>query len=90
MTARVQPLARWHGHPLVSTHPIGNNLDNAAAVVCGSMHACSHLRAGMGAVKDHKANTSLTKLWLGGNKVGDAGATALAEAVKATYLTCGQ
>ena len=41
----------------------------------------------MGAVKDHKANTSLTTLWLG-NKVGDAGATAQAQAVKATALTC--
>ena len=54
------------------------------------MHACSHLRADMGAVTDHKANTSLTKLWLNYDEVGDAGATALAEAVKATYLTCCQ
>ena len=44
----------------------------------------------MGAVKDQKANTTLTVLKMGGNKVGDAGATALAEALKATVLTCSQ
>ena len=42
----------------------------------------------MGSVKDHKANTSLTALNLQWNKVGDAGATALAEALRATILTC--
>ena len=42
----------------------------------------------MGAVTDQKANTSLTALHLDGNRVGDAGATALAEALKATVLTC--
>ena len=31
----------------LSTHSLGKNLDYAAAVVCGSMHACSHLCAGM-------------------------------------------
>ena len=51
-------------------------------------HACSHLRASMGAVKDHKANTSLTALWLCGNNVGDAGVTALAKSLQATVLTC--
>ena len=45
-------------------------------------------RAGIGAVKDHKVNISLTAQWLGGNKVEDAGATALAQAVKATVLMC--
>ena len=44
----------------------------------------------MGAVKDHQANTSLTTLDLGSNKVGDAGATALAEALQATVLASGQ
>ena len=51
-------------------------------------HRCSHLRASMGGVNDHKANTFLTKLNLDGNKVGDSGATALAQAVKATVATC--
>ena len=31
----------------LSTHSLGKNLDYAAALVCGSMHACSHLCAGM-------------------------------------------
>ena len=44
----------------------------------------------MGAVKDHQANTSLTTLTLEGNNVGDAGAAALADALQATVLTCGQ
>ena len=48
LTARVQPLVRWHRHSLVSTHSIGKNLDYALAAVCGSMHASSHLCVGMG------------------------------------------
>ena len=42
----------------------------------------------MVSVKDHKANTSLTALNLQFNKVGDNGATALADALKAAVLTC--
>ena len=42
----------------------------------------------MGVVTDQKANTSLTKLDLEYNKVGDAGAAALADALQATILTC--
>ena len=42
----------------------------------------------MGAVKDQKANTSLTALYLTGNRVGDVGASALADALKAAVLTC--
>ena len=42
----------------------------------------------MGAVTDHKANATLTELNLYDNRVGDAGATALAEALRATVLTC--
>ena len=41
----------------------------------------------MGAVKDHKGNTSLTELTLWGNSVGDAGAAALAKALQAMVLT---
>ena len=41
----------------------------------------------MGSVNDHKANTSLTALWLDSNEVGDAGAAALADALRATILT---
>ena len=42
----------------------------------------------MGAVTDHKANTSLTALFMNDNRVGDAGASALADALKATVLMC--
>ena len=42
----------------------------------------------MGAVTDHKGNTSLTKLYLETNNVGDAGATALAKSLEAIVLTC--
>ena len=38
----------------------------------------------MDAVKDHKANTSLTELWLNSNKVGVVGVAALANALQAT------
>ena len=34
--------------PSLPTHSLGKNSDYAAAVVCGSMHACSHLCVGMG------------------------------------------
>ena len=42
----------------------------------------------MGSVTDHKANATLTKLNLYDNRVGDAGASALADALKAAVLTC--
>ena len=46
------------------------------------------LRCGVGgvAVQDQKANTTLTILSLWSNKVGDAGATALADALQATVF----
>ena len=36
----------------------------------------------------HKANGALTALWLDWNKIGDNGAIALADAVKATFAMC--
>ena len=66
---------------------VGKNCDYVCAVV--RQHACNHLSAGMDAVKDHKANTSLTGLYLYRNNVGDAGAAALADALQATVLACG-
>ena len=41
------------------------------------------------AAQDQKANATLTELVLWGNDVGDAGATALADALQATVLVCG-
>ena len=41
------------------------------------------------AAQDQKANATLTELNLYNNRVGDAGATALADALQATVLTCG-
>ena len=41
------------------------------------------------AVQDQKANATLTALNLRGNHVGDAGATALADALQATVSACG-
>ena len=52
-------------------------------------HACSHLRASMGVVTDQKANRALTALYLQHNRVGPAGAAALADALQATVLSCG-
>ena len=52
-------------------------------------HICA-LVSVVAAVNDHKANTTLTYLRLDNNKVADAGATALAEALKATVWTFGQ
>ena len=53
--------------------------------------ACSRSRA-LGEVlpvfQNSKANSSLAVLHLSYNKVGDAGAVALAEALKATVVTC--
>ena len=36
----------------------------------------------------HKANDALGWLWLGGNDIGDQGAIALANALKATFAMC--
>ena len=71
----------------LTAHVVGKNCDYACAVV--RQHACNHLSAGMDAVKDHKANTSLTEVELGGNNVGDAAPAALADALQATVLACG-
>ena len=71
----------------LTAHVVGKNCDYACAVV--RQHACNHLSAGMDAVKDHKANTSLTEVVLSYNNVGDAGAAALADALQATVLACG-
>ena len=86
-------LAQRTGHAVTHTlrassheFPCRQNFDRSGAVV--EHHACSHLRAGTGAVKDHTANTSLTVLWLERNEVGDAGAAALADALQAMVLTC--
>ena len=73
-----------------SSHAWGSsqkNFDNTGAVVCDSTRA-SHLCACTGAVKDQKANATLTELNLWNNRVGDGGASALADALKATVLTC--
>ena len=71
----------------VSSHAFSsqNDFDHAGAVVCDSTR-CSHLRACMGAVTDQKANATLTVLDLRDNSVGDGGAAALANALKATVF----
>ena len=66
--------------------PCRQNFDCTGAVVWSTTHAATC--ASMGAVKDHKGNTSLTELTLCGNSVGDAGAAALAKALQAMVLTC--
>ena len=43
---------------------------------------------GIGALRNQKASTTLEVLNLGGNNVGDLGADAIAEALKAGVLTC--
>ena len=69
-------------------YPHAHSVEEKTLTVSGvRQHACSHLFVGMGAVKDQKANTTLTELNLFGNHVGDAGATVLAEALKATVLS---
>ena len=71
----------------LTAHDGRKNWDCVGAVMSDS-NACNHLSAGMDAVKDHKANTSLTELYLYRNNVGDAGAGALADALQATVLAC--
>ena len=59
--------------------------------VAACMRAATCALAWVVAAVEHcKANTSLTVLCLAENKVGAAGATALADALQATVLTCGQ
>ena len=60
---------------------------DCAALWCVIAHIYAPLCV-VAAVNDHKANTTLTKLSLRSNEVGNAGATALAAALEATVLTC--
>ena len=62
---------------------------HAGAVLCDRTRAATCALAWVvGTVQDQKANATLTELNLNSNNVGDAGASALAEAVKATVFTC--
>ena len=70
-----------------TAHDVGKNLDFAGAVLCGS----TLLRCGVG---DHccarsEGERHSHRIGPLGNDVGDAGATALADALQATVLTCG-
>ena len=56
---------------------------DCAALWCVMVHICV-LVSVVAAVNDHKANSTLTFLRLDSNKVADAGAAALAEALTAT------
>ena len=58
-----------------------------AALWCVMTHICA-LVSVVAVVQDQKANRALATLYLHNNDVGDAGAAALAEALKATVLTC--
>ena len=52
-------------------------------------HACSQVCASVGSLrKSHEANNSITEISLSKNNIGDGGAIALAESLKATLLTC--
>ena len=46
------------------------------------------MSGGIGALRNHKASTTLEVLSLEYNRVGDVGAIAMAEALKAGVLTC--
>ena len=56
---------------------------DCAAPWCVIAHICVQVSV-VAAVNNHKVSTTLTRLRLANNKVADAGATALAEALKAT------
>ena len=68
--------------PVSQVHSVGKNVD-CAAPWCVMAHICAPLWV-VASVNDHKANTTLTYLRLNDNKVADAGAFALAEALTAT------
>ena len=69
-------------HPLCRSFAAHPRATLLPAAVC-RLGWCSLLRG------TYKANTTLTVLQLWANSVGDAGAVALAEALKATVVTCG-
>ena len=73
----------------LTAHDVGKNCDHSVAAVCVTTPAAtSPLAWVVAAVQNCKANKTLTWLRLDDNKVGDAGAAALANALKATVLTC--
>ena len=90
----VEASVLWYGLPM--TWPDGAKNDADAAVAHEKSlrsHGCPHVSDPVDIVtqtrKIHEANTPLEKLDLGENKVGDAGALALAEALKAAHVLCG-
>ena len=77
------------------TWPDGAENDADAAVAHEKSlrsHGCPHVSDPLDIVtqtrKIHEANTSLQVLSLHDNEIGDAGALALAEALKATHVLC--
>ena len=72
----------------VSSHSFScrQNFDFTGAVVCDSRRAATCALAQV-LLKDQKANATLIILNLCFNRVGDAGAATLADALKATVLT---
>ena len=68
-------------------HTLAQVCKSRAAQLCirSAKHACSQALASTG-WKYHKANATITELNLAGNNIGDGGAIALAESLKATLL----
>ena len=71
-------------------HQVRSGPSRTIARPCVVGHARGLTARVVASVKRCKANQALTTLDLEGNNVGDAGATALADALQATVLACGQ
>ena len=70
-----------------TAHDVGKNLDYAGAWYVEARF--SAVASVIAAVQDYKANATLITLVLRFNKVGDASAIALADALQATVSACG-
>ena len=70
---------RAHPH----THSVADKTLMTLVQWCVTARVQPPFFVGMGAVKDHEANATLTLLNLENNRVGGAGATALADALQA-------
>ena len=72
---------RHHGND--SLFPLSNSMHSSVFVKRATLRV-GHSPLGC---KDHKANVTITRVWLQVNKIGDRGAVALTDAVQALLFT---
>ena len=76
----------WRGMAVAKNTPSAAHACSSAIVMKSKHAAKSHTRRGNHSREYHQANRTITHLKLDGNQIGDAGATALAQALQAMLV----